>query len=194
MTLSQAENSDVKRQQQIDDLLAVAQRQDTEAFSRLFDHFVPLIRSFCLSANPGATIPADDIAQEVMIKVWRKAKSYRPEAGAVSTWIFTLARNARIDYLRKNGRYLSDIDVESVWGSVPDDGPDPFQVAHQRRNEQLIRDGLTTLPIDQREVLGKVYLEGKSHSEVSEELGLPLGTVKSRIRLALKKMAVSFER
>ncbi len=181
-------------QQFVDDMLAVASCRDKAAFTRLFDHFAPLLRRFNLAAYPGASLMADELTQEVMIKVWRKAHTYQPQSAAVSTWIFTLARNARIDYLRKNSRHQSDIDPEFIWTEIPDENADPFVSAQQVRNQEVIKQGLTTLPVDQQQVLVKVYMESKSHAEVAIELNLPLGTVKSRVRLALNKLAVTLKR
>jgi RNA polymerase sigma factor, sigma-70 family len=181
-------------QQHTDDLLLVANDRDRDAFSRLFDHYMPLLRAFTLSAHPGSAILADEVAQEVMIKVWRKAHTYKPEFASASTWIFTLARNARIDYLRKNSRHQSDIDPEYLWSDIPSEDGDPFQAALQKRSADVVQAGMSQLPDDQRLALKKVYLEGKTHKEVAEELQLPLGTVKSRVRLALKKLAVSIKR
>lgn len=188
------ESKKTDQNQNVSDLKAVAEQRDRQAFERLFDHFVPQLRAFSLSAQPGAYILADEVAQEVMIKVWKKAHTYNPEVASVSTWIFTLARNARIDYLRKNGRHQSDIDPEHVWGDLVDDSNDPFKAAQQKRNESMIRDSLKELPDEQKVALIKVYMEGKTHKEVAEDLGLPLGTVKSRIRLALHKLAISVKR
>ena len=191
MTSTQAQ----ERQEQLaEDIRAVAEHRDRDAFTRLFDHFVPLIKAFTLAAHPGSNILASEVAQDVMIKVWKKAHTYKPEAAAVSTWIFALSRNARIDYLRKHGRHQSDILPEFIYDDLEDDGPGPFQLALQRRNEELVRNMLRGLPEDQREVLAKVYMEGKTHAEVALELNLPLGTVKSRVRLALKKLAVTLKK
>ena len=176
------------------DIELVASKRDTHALTRLFDHYAPRIRSFCLASHPGSNLMADDIAQEVMIRLWNKAHLYNPSSASLNTWVFTIARNARIDYMRKNGRYQSDIDPESFWNEMVDESADPFREAQQKRDETRIREGLMQLPSDQRQVLSKVYLEGKSHSEASEELGLPLGTVKSRVRLALNKLSVFIKR
>lgn len=169
-------------------MLRIATQRDKQAFGLLFDHFAPLLRAYSLARDPGATLLADDLAQEVMIKVWHKAHTYRPEMAAVSTWIFTLARNARIDYLRKNGRFSSDIDPTEIFNTLVDEGADPFQQAQQQRISHSIEQGLSQLPNEQTQVLAKVYLEGKSHQETAAELSLPLGTVKSRVRLALQKL------
>ncbi len=173
----------------------VANHRDERALGELFDHFVPLLRAYSLSQQPGAMLVADELAQEVMIRVWEKAHTYDPKKAAVSTWIFTLARNYRIDQIRKNARFVSDIDPESIWQdmSMPED-ENPFEAAQRTRAEEKIHEGLMQLPHEQRQVLARVYLQGKSHSEAAAELGLPLGTVKSRVRLALQKMELLVER
>ncbi|QUX97515.1 RNA polymerase subunit sigma-70 [Marinomonas sp. CT5] len=176
------------------DIFAIAEKRDQEALVRLFDHYVPKVRAFCLAAQPGANLMADDIAQEVMIRIWNKAHTYKPESASLNTWVFTLARNARIDYLRKNSRHQSDIDPEYLWQNVVDENADPFKDAQQKRDQERIQQGLDKLPADQKQVLAKVYLEGKTHKEAAEELSLPLGTIKSRVRLALHKLTIYVKR
>lgn len=172
----------------------VAVERDRQAFSELFDHFVPLIRAFSLAREPGATLVADELAQEVIIKVWDKAHTYKPEMAQVSTWIFTLARNCRIDQLRKSSRYATEIDPTDIFLDLEDDQPDPFQATQQQQIEHDIHSKLKQLPTEQAQVLGKVYLEGKSHQETADELDMPLGTVKSRVRLALQKLELLLKR
>ncbi|WP_041522077.1 sigma-70 family RNA polymerase sigma factor [Gilvimarinus agarilyticus] len=169
-------------------LSAVGQSRDRAAFAKLFEHYVPLIRAYSLAQEPGATLVADDLAQEVMIKIWNKAGSYNSSLANTNTWVFTLARNARIDALRRNGRYNTNIDADDLFEHLEDDGPDPFQAAQTLMTQETIHAGLAQLPKEQADVLHKVYLQGRSHQQASEELRLPLGTIKSRIRLALKKM------
>ncbi|MBJ7538024.1 RNA polymerase sigma factor [Marinomonas transparens] len=178
----------------VEDMLAIAQRRDQLALTRLFDHYVPKVRAFCLAAQPGSNIMADDIAQEVMIRIWNKAHTYKPEAASLNTWVFTLARNARIDYLRKNSRHQSSIDPEYLWRNVVDENADPFKDAQQKRDQERIQQGLDKLPPDQKQVLSKVYLEGKTHKEAAAELSLPLGTIKSRVRLAMHKLTIYIKR
>lgn len=168
----------------------VAQYRDKDAFSVLFDHFAPLLRSFSLAREPGAALMADELAQVVLIKMWEKACSYNSDKASVSTWVYTLARNSRIDLFRRNGRYTSEIDPEYLWQDTEDESADPFLDVQQKRAEKTIADAFEHLSSDQRQVLTKVYLEGKTHQETSDELGLPLGTIKSRIRLALKKLQI----
>ncbi len=174
----------------VQDMFAIANHRDQSALNRLFDHYVPKIRAFCLASQPRDNLIADDIAQEVMIRIWLKAHTYKPESASLNTWIFTLARNARIDYLRKNGRHQSDIDPEYLWKDVVDENADPFKYAQHKKDQERTQEGLEKLPHEQRQVLAQVYLEGKTHREAAEELNLPLGTIKSRIRLALHKLSI----
>lgn len=184
-----------KRNEHLKSLMQkVARDRDKEAFGELFDHFAPLLRAYSFAREPGAALVADDLAQEVMIKVWNKAHTYKPDVAAVSTWVFTLARNSRIDYLRRNGRFTSEIDPTDIFENIEDEGPDPFQLAQQQKAEQRVKGGLKQLPVEQSQVLAKVYLEGKSHQETADELNLPLGTVKSRVRLALQKLELLLKR
>ena len=168
----------------------VAEKRDKLAFAELFDHYAPLLRAYSLAREPGAEMVAHELAQEVMTRVWLKADKYNHRLSNLNTWIFTLARNCRIDYLRRNSRYASEIDPSDWFDQIEDESPGPFQQVQTSRAQESIRAGLLTLPQEQSEILTKVYLEGKSHQQTSEELKLPLGTVKSRVRLALKKLEV----
>lgn len=177
-----------------DCLTRVAEQRDKEAFAKLFDHYAPLIRAYSLAREPGADLIADELAQEVMLRIWLKASSYNSRLANINTWVFTLARNCRIDYLRRNGRFVSDIDPTEIFNDLEDEGLGPFQLVQQSRVQENIQAGLDKLPKEQSEILRKVYLEGKSHQQTSEALKLPLGTVKSRVRLALQKLQVLVER
>ncbi len=176
-------------------LEAVGQHQDEQAFARLHAHFRPLIRNF-LIANGGALSvdTTEELVQEIMTKVWLKAHSYDSSKAAASTWIFTLTRNARIDFLRKHARQdarTEALTTEDIWDE--DDTHQPFVYLHQHRAQQQVHSLLTDLPAEQRQCLAKVYMEGKSHSEIAEELKLPLGTVKSRVRLGIKRLQATLE-
>ena len=172
----------------------VAEDRDKSAFAELFTHYAPQIRAYSLAREPGADLVADELVQEVMTRVWLKADKYNGRLANLNTWIFTLARNCRIDYLRRNSRYATEIDPTDIFEEIEDETPGPFHRVHQSRMGESIRAGLEALPREQAEILTKVYLEGKSHQQASEELKLPLGTVKSRVRLALKKLEVLVER
>lgn len=169
----------------------VATSQDQTAFAALFEHFAPLIKGFCqMHASGLSGENAEELVQEVMFKVWQKAPSFDARKSAASTWVFTIVRNTRIDYLRKNSKHTTNIvdglEADDIWDESLDH--QPFVYLQQARDTENVRDFLSTLPEDQSHCLKKVYMEGKSHTEISEELNLPLGTVKSRVRLGLKKL------
>jgi len=172
-------------------LLEIAATQDRAAFARLFKHFAPLVKAFALSGSPMAAAHADEIVQEVMLKVWQKAGGYNPRKAAASTWIYTIARNCRTDMFRRLQKFDTPIAAEDIWAEQFEE--EPFVEVQQRRNAELVKEMMAQLPVDQAQILGKVYMEGKSHSEVAEELDLPLGTVKSRVRLAMQKLQVIVE-
>ena len=171
-------------------LLRVASLRDRQAFAELFAHFAPRLKAFALSSSGmSSNALAEELVQDVMLKVWNRASTYDASHAAASTWIYTLARNCRIDLLRRRNRLREDVDVDQLWdiGTEPDEAEAGL---HRERSEHGVRESLRTLPAEQRQVIAKVYMEGKTHSEVAEELGIALGTVKSRIRLALGKLEV----
>ncbi len=171
----------------------VGQSRDEAAFAQLFAHFAPLIKGFCLG-NVNSNFPADaadEIVQEVLFKVWQKSPSYDPSKAAASTWIYTVMRNCRIDIMRRNKRTISDsgvIEIEDVWDEADDDKA--YIYLQQASNEVLIQNAFNQLPTEQRQVLIQVYMQSKTHQQISIETGLPLGTVKSRVRIGLKKMQI----
>ena len=173
-------------------LQQVADDQDREAFARLFKHFAPLVKAFALSGSPLAASHADELVQEVMLKVWQKAGGFNPRKAAASTWIYTIARNCRTDMYRRLQKFDTPISADDIWLEEAED--EPFVEVQQRRSAQKVREMLSELPFEQGQILAKVYMEGKSHSEVAEELELPLGTVKSRVRLAMQKLQLQVER
>ena len=173
-----------------DSLIKVARDRDIQAFEALFDHYAPLIRAYSLAREPGAELVADELAQDVMVRVWEKAHTYKPELSNPNTWVFVMARNCRIDYLRRNGRIASNVDPALIFEQLEDDAAGPFQSAMQERLGTNIHECIARLPKEQAQVLLKVYMEGKTQQEASVDLKLPLGTVKSRVRLALKKLQV----
>jgi len=168
----------------IDLLQRVAQDRDSEAFHTLFQTFAPRVKSYMMRQGADANT-AEELAQETLLTVWRKAALYSGDKGSPTTWIFTIARNLRIDRLRR----------EAIWYELPDghdeepsDDAPPDEAVSDRERQERVRRALATLPPDQHEVVALSFVDGLSHSEIAERLGLPLGTVKSRMRLAYQKV------
>lgn len=165
-------------------LVKVGQDKDRDSFITLFNHFAPRIKSFLIKA--GLQIDtADELAQETMLTIWNKAQSYDPKMAAASTWIFTIARNKRIDTFRKLGRaQFTNIDDTPII----DDSETPLDIANNAQEAQKISKAIKKLPEDQLNLIKKSFFEDKSHAVIAQETGIPLGTVKSRIRLALERL------
>lgn len=173
-------------------LVLVGKSNDRAAFTRFFRHFGPLIKAFALAGSSLSQSHADEIVQEVMLKVWQKADGFNPEKAAASTWIYTIARNCRTDMFRRLQKFDTPLAADDL--SIELEEEEPFAVLHSRRGADKVRELMSQLPPDQAQILAKVYMEGKSHSEAAAELDLPLGTVKSRVRLAIQKLQVQIER
>ena len=165
-------------------VLAVAARRDRAAFAELFAFFAPRLKAFMIRGGAAPDL-AEELAQEAMIQVWRRAESFDPARAAASTWIYTIARNKRIDRLRRERRpEISEEEYVAVLGE-PERGDD---AAERSEDETRLARSLETLPDDQGLVVRMAFYEDKSHSDIAAELRLPLGTVKSRIRLALNRL------
>ena len=173
-------------------LVLIAEKQDRAAYTRLFRHFAPLIKAFALSGSTMSATHADELVQEVMLKIWQKAGAFNPEKAAASTWVYTIARNCRTDMFRRLQKFDTPLSAEDF--SPEQEDEEPFMQLQNRRSAERIREMMGNLPADQTQILGKVYMEGKSHAEAAAELDLPLGTVKSRVRLAVQKLQVQFEK
>lgn len=167
-----------------DDLTAIAERQDQEAFGRLFLHFAPRIKAYAMRGGADAAT-AEEIAQETLVTAWRKAALFDRSKAAASTWLFTIARNLRIDRIRRERRPEPDPDDPAF---VPSGEPPPDVALRLVENTEAVRKAIESLPDVQREVVMLSFYEDEPHSAIAERLNLPLGTVKSRIRLALKKL------
>lgn len=156
--------------------------QDEQAFITLFEYYAPRVKGFLMKS--GATEAfADECTQDVMTTVWQKAHQFDPARASVSTWVFTIARNRRIDLMRKQRRPEPE---DLPWG--PEAEPDQADVvALQQESERLTR-AMARLPEKQRALVESAYFGNLSHSEIAAETGLPLGTIKSRIRLALERL------
>ncbi|HCO99856.1 MAG: RNA polymerase subunit sigma [Alphaproteobacteria bacterium] len=169
------------------DVLVAVAGEDRSSFVALFRHFAPRVKSYMLRLGSEDS-QAEELAQETLATVWRKANRYDPTRAAASTWIFTVARNLRIDAFRRANR--PELDPEDP-ALVPDAPPLGDAVVEQKQNAERIRSALSALPDEQRKVLHMSFFESKTHSEIAVALGLPLGTVKSRIRLAFGRMKAS---
>ena len=156
--------------------------KDTAAFEELFNHFAPRVKAFLMKSGADHQM-AEECSQEVMATVWRKAHLFDPSRASASTWIFTIARNKKIDAIRKQNRpepeqLYQDQDYE----------PDQETIVELQQETERLTLALEELPEKQRVLVEKAYLGELSHSEIAEITGLPLGTIKSRIRLALEKL------
>jgi RNA polymerase sigma-70 factor (ECF subfamily) len=166
----------------------VAASQDRGAFAHLFQHFAPKLKSFGLRRGDSDAM-AEELAQETMLTVWRKAATFDRSKANVSTWIFTIVRNKRIDMFRRRPflEVVSD-DGSDHQDMEVDDSERPDEALESSQTANFLQEAITYLPAEQKLVLTKAFFEEKSHSEIAEELSLPLGTVKSRIRLALSRL------
>lgn len=175
-------------------MLAVAEAGDRPAFAALFRHFAPRIKGFLIRSGSDEAL-AEELAQEAMVLLWRRAPSFDPARAQASTWLYTIARNLRIDYHRRQANSaaprLDDWDPEQQ----PADAhlaPDELLQAAQR--ERGVRQALAALPPDQAQLLELSFFREHPHARIAQELGIPLGTVKSRIRRALAELRHSLER
>ena len=160
----------------------VQERQDQEAFAELFAHFAPRVKAFLLKSGASPTL-AEECTQDVMATLWHKAHMFDPERASVATWIFTIARNRKIDMIRRQRRPEPE---ELPWGPEPE--PDQAEVITLQQETARLSAALSELPEKQRELIEHAYFGDLSHSEIAERTGLPLGTIKSRIRLALERL------
>lgn len=170
-------------------MTAVARHRDKASFGELFDHFGPRVKSYLrrLGAND---VLAEDLMQEVMLTVWRRADQFDGRKAAVSTWVFTIARNKRIDALRREKRPEVDMGDPGTVPEPEDDTPHPDAQVGAGQIADILRAAVSRLPADQARLLNMAFYDDKSHSIIAEEMKLPLGTVKSRLRLALQKLRV----
>jgi RNA polymerase sigma-70 factor (ECF subfamily) len=165
-------------------LAAVAGRHDRTAFLSLYNHFAPRLKGYMKKLGTPESL-AEELAQDVMFAVWRKAETYDPAKSAVSSWIFTIARNLRIDALRREQRRILDANEPSL---TPTPAPLPDEQLQSRQQVRRMRTLLDNLPREQAAVVSLAFYEGKSHGEIAAQLAIPLGTVKSRMRLAFQHL------
>ena len=156
--------------------------KDREAFASLFRHFAPRVKGFLMKSGANEGL-AEECTQEVMATLWTKAHMFDPSRASVSTWVFTIARNRKIDALRRMKRPEPE---DLPWG--PEAEPDQADVMTLRQESEKLAEAIASLPEKQRELIQRAYFGDLSHAQIAEETGLPLGTIKSRIRLALERL------
>jgi RNA polymerase sigma-70 factor (ECF subfamily) len=170
-------------------LRRIAERADPAAFRELYETYGPRVKAYMMRKGADAGT-AEDLAQETLLAVWRKAALYAGDKGSMTTWVFAIARNLRIDRLRR----------EMPWQELPEGRlaeasgePLPDEAIAEKERQQRVQAALAGLPDEQKDVVALAYLEGLSHSEIAERLGMPLGTVKSRMRIAYQKIRAVLE-
>jgi len=165
-------------------IVAIARSADRDAFAKLFDHFAPRVKGVLMKAGTPAEL-AEEIAQEALLTVWRKAAMFDPAKAGASTWISAIARNLRIDIARRETRSR----LSQVYEILDEDEPEqPDALVSGAERDVRIRAAMTELSPDQYRVVELAFLEGFSHQDVAKRLAIPLGTVKSRLRLAMSHL------
>ena len=169
-----------------DDFVLLVERiretQDRAAFAQLFRHFAPRVKAFLMKSGADAGL-AEECTQEVMATLWTKAHMFDPSRASVATWVFTIARNRKIDAIRRQRRPEPE---ELPWG--PEAEPDQADVMSLRQESEKLAEAIAALPEKQKDLIQRAYYGDLSHNEIAEQTGLPLGTIKSRIRLALERL------
>ena len=175
-------------------IVAIGASQDQAAFIEIYEHFSGRVKSFLMGKGMNDDT-AEELMQEVMLTVWRRAESYDPAKAAASTWIFTIARNRRIDYLRGNSRVEVELDDELLDSGAYSNQVETTLEEHamlEQHSAQLVQ-ALDDLPQEQQQVMHLSYFRGQSHGDIAEWLDLPIGTVKSRIRLAVQSIRANMQ-
>lgn len=170
-------------------IVKMARDGDRQAFAVLFGFYFPRVKAYLLRGGAPASA-AEEIAQETMLRVWRKANAFDPQTGAASTWIFVIARNLRIDRVRGE-RATNELELDP--SEEPDAPPTGEMVAIMKQRGDRVREALASLSPEQAEIIRLFYFEERPHSDIARSLGLPLGTVKSRVRLALERLRSTLE-
>lgn len=175
-------NSKADVSQQTIWMIAVRDNRDRKAFAALFDFFAPRLKGFIMRSGASAHL-AEEIVQDVMLTIWRKAAMFDPHRAQVSAWIYQIARNRQIDVGRKEYRPVPEELKED-----PASEPDASQILAIEQEAGHLKKALAKLKPEQRDVVEKAYLGELTHQEISSQTGLPLGTIKSRIRLGLDRL------
>lgn len=167
-------------------ILAIAQKRDREAFAQLFDFYAPRIEGWLIRAGVDRAA-AEEISQDAMATLWRKAGLYDPAKATPATWLYRIARNRRIDLARRDRVSLIE-PGDAAFDVVDENAVDPDRTVDARDREEALRTALAQLPPEQLDLVRLAFFDGLSHSVIAERTGLPLGTVKSRIRLAFGRL------
>lgn len=175
---------DISPRYMTDLLKGLGVNRDREVFARLFAYYAPRIKAYLMRQGVEA-VAAEELAQEAMLTVWQKAALFDAAKASASTWIFTIVRNLKIDALRKHRAAFDPNDPYFV----PDPVPPPDREHDAAQTQDRLRAAMDGLPGEQATVVRLAFFEDKPHSEIADELALPLGTVKSRLRLALRRLA-----
>lgn len=184
VTMSESLVTNARGDKFVELLTRIATTKDRAAFASLFDHFAPRVKSFMMrkGSNPEQ---AEDLVQETLIAVWSKAAMFSTEKGSVSTWIFTIARNLRIDKLRRERAQLYT-DLEDF--DAPDLSTGAEEALGRSQEDNHVVQALAQIPLEQRDLLILSFVEDVPQSEIAMRLGIPLGTVKSRMRLGYQRL------
>jgi RNA polymerase sigma factor (sigma-70 family) len=166
-------------------VLAVAERQDREAFALIFDFFTPRLEAYLMRLGLGAS-EAEEITQDVMVTLWRKAGLFDPQKSGLSTWLYRIARNRRIDLSRRSR--TESIDPQSPAILALADPAQTDQALEYRQRDDRVRASIETLALEQRQLVMLAFYEGLSHQQIADRTKIPLGTVKSRLRNAFSRL------
>lgn len=170
-------------------LRRVAERGEPAAFRELYQTYGPRVKAYMMRQGADAAT-AEDLVQDTLLAVWRKAALYADHRGSIATWIFAIARNLRIDRLRREVPWV-ELPEERLLEASTEVPPD--EALHEKERRTRVEAVLAELPAEQRAVVVLSFVDGLSHGEIAERLDLPLGTVKSRMRLAYQRVRASLE-
>jgi len=169
------------------ELVRLIQNSDLQAFSEFYERYVNLIYSIAYSIL-GSRPLAEDVTQDVFLKIWQKIESYQPQRAQVNTWLSSIARNRSIDVLRKQKKINRQVGWTDAAEYLPADRANPEESAERSLTKSRVRQALMQLPEEQRSALALAYFRNMTHKEIAEEIGEPLGTIKTRVRLGMQKL------
>lgn len=176
--------ADRRKDPMVELLLSIANRRDRHCFKQLFDHYAPRLTAYLQKAGCSIAV-AEEVVQEVMLTVWRKADQYDPQRASANTWIYTIARNRHIDHVRKRRRPEPDPADPALVSPAARRTDDEMEIIERGKR---LKEALGSLPEEQAAILERAYFQGESLRVIAEEMKIPLGTVKTRVRLALNRL------